>query len=384
MINIKYEKMYCSICRNSNIENIFSKNVNEITIDGILKVKTNWSICKHCGFVFQNPVPDEKSLNEYYNLQSECIDESDNIRNYYYKMYEYIKNNTNYNSINKILDIGCRRGEMLKLFKNDNKNILGIEPSDCNVEYLKKCYIPVIKGLFNNNIVENKKFDLILLINVLEHIKNPDKMLNEICNKLTNDGYLLINVPTLEACHKTVNINNISDYFTFQHLQYFTPDNLIYLLQKNGFVIVKYDIEGSSINIVCNNINNSSKLEFKSQYKRNKKIVVDYLTERKKKLANLRHILENINSNGLIIYGAGAHTTQLMQIMNFDKFKLVGICDSDKNKYGMNLAGIKVCNIDEIDKSIFNDILISSSAYQEEIYNFLIKKFPEKNIIKLY
>lgn len=383
MINIEYEKINCPICNGNSIENIFCKDVNEITLNGILRVKLNWSICKCCGFVFQNPVLDEKSLNEFYNLQSECIDESDNIRNYYYKIYEYIKNNINYKSINDILDIGCRRGELLRLFKNDIKNILGIEPSNCNVEYLKKHSIPVIKGLFNNSVIKNKKFDLILLINVLEHMKKPDKILSDIYNKLTNNGYLFISVPILDACLRNVNVNNISDYFTFQHLHYFTEDNLIYLLQKNGFNIVKYNIEESSINIICN-IGNVSNLEFKNDYYRNKKIVLDYLNIRKDKLAKLINILKNINSSGLLIYGAGAHTTQLMQLMNFNKLNLVGICDSDKNKHGMNLGGIKVCNIDDIDKSKISDILISSNAYQEEIYTFLIKKFPQKNIIKLY
>lgn len=382
-MDINYEKINCPVCENNDTDKIFESEINEVILHGLIKVKVNISICKKCGFVFQNPVPNETSLNEYYNLQSDTIEQSNVIRNEYCEMYTFIKRNTNYECINKVLDIGCRRGEMLEIFKNDNKHILGIEPSECNVKYLNEVLIPVIKGMFSNEIVKDKQFDLIMLTNVLEHIKNPSKIVSDIYNKLNSNGYLFISVPNFDECINDRNINNISNYFGFQHLQYFTVDSLVSLLQRNGFNIIKYNIKGSSINVICN-ISNDITLEFKNQYERNKKIVIDYLNERENKIANLVHILENINSNGLLIYGAGAHTTQLMQIMDFDKFKLVGVCDSDKNKYGMNLAGIKVCSIDEVDKSKFYDILISSSAYQEEIYNFLTKKFPEKNIIKLY
>ncbi|OSA93192.1 UNVERIFIED_ORG: hypothetical protein B2H98_14315 [Clostridium botulinum] len=383
MIDINYEKIHCPVCENNDIDNIFESEINEVILHGIIKVKVNIGICKKCGLVFQNPVPDETSLNEYYKLQSDTIEQSDDIRSEYYEIYTYIKNNTNYELINKVLDIGCRRGEMLKLFKNDNKHILGIEPSECNVKYLNEVLIPVIKGTFNNQVVKNKQFNLIMLINVLEHIKNPGKIVTEIYNKLTSNGYLFISVPNFDKCINDKNINNISNYFGFQHLQYFTLDTLVSLLQKSGFNIIKYDIKDSSINVICN-VSNDIKLEFKNQYERNKEMLTEFLNGRKQKLANLVYILKNLNSNGLVIYGAGAHTTQLMQIMNFDKLNLVGICDSDENKYGMSLGGFKVCNINELDASKFNDILISSNAYQDEIYKYLIGKFPGKNIIKLY
>ncbi|BAH06896.1 class I SAM-dependent methyltransferase [Clostridium kluyveri] len=384
MQKIEYEYVNCSICGNNYIDKVYTNNINESTLDGILPVTVNIGICKKCGFIFQYLVPTEKSLSRYYSRQSECNDESNFISKEYYETYDFIKENVEYNNINKVLDIGCRRGEILTLFKSDYKNVLGIEPSSSNVKYLReKAHIPVINEMFSNDILKGEQFDLIILTNVLEHMKNPRSVLKDIFKKISNNGYLFCSVPKIGACINKKFLNNISDFFSFQHLNYFTINNLLYFIKKLGYGVVKYRQTGESIQIICNKIK-EEKIQLINEYKINNEIIKTYIRERHKSISKIINKIRNLESDGLIIYGAGTHTTQFLQLIDFSKLNIVGICDSDKNKYGIQIADFTICSIDEIDQIKFKDIIISSNEYQNEIYEYLIKKFPDKNIIKLY
>jgi 2-polyprenyl-3-methyl-5-hydroxy-6-metoxy-1,4-benzoquinol methylase len=100
----------------------------------------------------------------------------------------------------KLLDIGCGEGWALQYFANLGWDVVGVDYSEfgCNTHNPS-----MINNLITGEITENlhtlvndlQKFDLIWLDNVLEHVLEPEELLN-VCNKLVNDrGLLVIEVP---------------------------------------------------------------------------------------------------------------------------------------------------------------------------------------------
>lgn len=101
----------------------------------------------------------------------------------------------------KILEIGCGTGETLSFLKQlcPKAQLNGIDISPLAVEYTK------IRNHFNAyqaNAVKlpfkENSFDLVLFLDVLEHIKNDQKAVNEAIRVLKNKGWVILTCPSLK------------------------------------------------------------------------------------------------------------------------------------------------------------------------------------------
>ena len=76
-----------------------------------------------------------------------------------------------------VFDIGFGFAQALIYLKNKGMSVSGLEPSIEGVEYARENGINAIHtGIENFDVVENKS-DLVLLMNVLEHLREPRKTL---------------------------------------------------------------------------------------------------------------------------------------------------------------------------------------------------------------
>jgi len=96
-----------------------------------------------------------------------------------------------------ILEVGAGIGSFTKHYIKSNKKILLTDLDTSNFIFLKKKYLKLnnIKVLKNKTNKINNKFDNIIYLNVLEHIKNDKKEINIAMSKLNKEGYLIILVP---------------------------------------------------------------------------------------------------------------------------------------------------------------------------------------------
>lgn len=127
------------------------------------------------------------------------------------------------------LDIGTGQGKILdKLKEYFGKHIHCIEPQETGLqERGYKTYKDISEV--------NKKFDLITMFHVLEHIPNQIEYLKKVFNKLKDEGQIIIEVPhardilieTCEAFRKHT--------FWSEHLILHTDKTLIELLLHCGF-----------------------------------------------------------------------------------------------------------------------------------------------------
>lgn len=94
-----------------------------------------------------------------------------------------------------ILDIGCYTADPLK-FLPASVNYYGIDGDESALEIAKKRGASVIKlDLENEQIPLTRKFDIILATELLEHLKDPEKLIKQIKSLLKEDGVVLISLP---------------------------------------------------------------------------------------------------------------------------------------------------------------------------------------------
>lgn len=170
------------------------------------------------------------------------------------------------NDFNTVLDIGSGVGTIAFYLASKGKKVTGIEISESAVSIAKanaKIFnlekkIDFIAAEFPSG-VPNKKYDLVIFSEVIEHLEDDNKALRDIWNVLKPSGLLVITTPSQNAPLYRMGLLNNFDK-EVGHLRRYTPKSLKLLVEKNGFKVVSSEInEGIIRNFLFTN-NGAGKL----------------------------------------------------------------------------------------------------------------------------
>ena len=158
-------------------------------------------------------------------------------------IYKYLNHFT---GREKILEIGCGGGLILKDFHEKGYFCLGIDPSPIAAKASKKYGFQLISETFPVDSLKNS-FDLIYHSDVLEHVLDPISFIKEQHDILNKDGILVVSIPNAT---ENLEIGDIS-IAMHQHLQYFTFNSITNLLQITGFKVIGIEKSGYGGSIYC-------------------------------------------------------------------------------------------------------------------------------------
>lgn len=216
--------------------------------------------------VFQNALgywevtnkPNEIELEEYYSKIYFQTNQGAYAAQYSPEELEYFDNGNemkfrivedllkvNAQSEKRLLDIGCGEGFTLDFFRKRHWQTLGL---DYSVEGVKKKNPQVASNVIQGNIYhsidslisQKKTFEVITVLNVLEHVIDPIKLLKDLNHLLVPGGILIILVPNdfSQLQLKLLNEKKISSKFWVRypdHLNYFSRESLINVCESTGF-----------------------------------------------------------------------------------------------------------------------------------------------------
>jgi SAM-dependent methyltransferase len=98
------------------------------------------------------------------------------------------------------LDVGCGMGQYLLAAQRLGFEVLGFEPSAEHAHLAKtRLKLPVISDYFSAERVGGRRFDLIMLSHVIEHIYSPKKFLHELIGVLKPGGVLIVITPNRKS-----------------------------------------------------------------------------------------------------------------------------------------------------------------------------------------
>ena len=212
----KIEKKDCLCCSRLTF-NSFSKN---------FKV----GICQNCGL--ERFVNKRKIFFDYNNQNEKYTDENylnGSVIRWSHKKIPKIVNVVG----RKILEVGCFTGFYLNYLEKFGSIVEGIDINLKAIAHGKLIYPKSIKlqSSFTNNILI-KEYDIILSIDFLEHIEDPNSMIKLLKRKLKKGGFLVIAGPLDKRF-----FHDKSDYPP-HHLWRFTFKGIDTLCNKHGFVFV--------------------------------------------------------------------------------------------------------------------------------------------------
>lgn len=223
------------ICQNENSEIILKAN-------GYKLYK-----CLSCDLIFskkdeQEILDSQKVYENYY--KKETASRFGFIIEWVVKTFRFLRAykvsilNLKYKSI---LDIGSGRGWMLyfmrKYFKYDRT--VGTQIA-LNAYIFSKDKLGL--EIYNQDLLElslEKKFDIITILHVLEHVENPEKYVEKINELLNKNGSLYIEVPNYNSWTRKLTQKHWLALDLKHHLFFFTPSSLVSLLKKYNLEVKK-------------------------------------------------------------------------------------------------------------------------------------------------
>lgn len=200
-------------------------------------------INKEYDMLVTNPVPD--NLGDYYKSE-DYISHTDSKKSLFDKVYQSVKNitlkrklkliNSFQTSSKNILDVGAGTGDFLKVCQNNSWNVFGVEPDLGARNIASKKEITLQEDLSK---IENKKFDVITLWHVLEHVENLEEYISTLNNLLSDNGRLIIAVPN----YKSYDANYYKQFWAAfdvpRHLWHFSQTSISKLFSKENMIIEK-------------------------------------------------------------------------------------------------------------------------------------------------
>lgn len=209
--------------------------------------------CRDCGFTFANPVPSDAALRAFYNSPF-----YDNYRAYearrmetqpYFSVsYSDLPRLADWIDLNRdarILDFGCGPGSFLAMLRDRGfANVEGLELNLQSADVARRRH--GIELATDLGALKRQTYDVVSMIEVIEHLPEPEAMLRTISALLEPGGRLFITTDSVRNLTSR-RIPRYSQHYTGpSHVSLFTERAIRRLIERTGFAIERMETDASS------------------------------------------------------------------------------------------------------------------------------------------
>lgn len=179
----------------------------------------------------------EKDYPFLQNLSEEILDENISLK----QMLYLIESNKS------VLEFGCATGYFSHLLMKKGCEVVGIEinPDAARLaeQYCKQVIVADLDSIFLPELLPSQEFDIAVFGDVLEHLRNPWKVLEETRRLLKPDGYIVASIPNI--AHGAIRLALLKGKFEYTnlgilddtHLRFFTRSTVQDLFEKSGYEV---------------------------------------------------------------------------------------------------------------------------------------------------
>lgn len=142
----------------------------------------------------------------------------------------------------KVLDFGCGAATYLQDFAARGVNITGAEISlemvqECRAIHLNVQHVPNPERVP----FEDSQFDIVYLMQVFEHLRNPSQLIAELVRVTKHGGTIYVAVPNHKSIWRRLFRKNwVAGWFPPFHLYHYDLESLSKLTAANGAVVVSH------------------------------------------------------------------------------------------------------------------------------------------------
>ena len=150
----------------------------------------------------------------------------------------------------RLFDVGCAQGFLMEEARKAGFRVEGVDASEEIVKQVRANGFKVYLSLFEDLRLPAQKFDVVTLLQTIEHMKDLSLSLKKVWKILKPGGYLLITTPDREGFLGRVMGRFWFTYHNSEHLYFFSKRSLANLLERHRFVVKKiYTEYGRQLNV---------------------------------------------------------------------------------------------------------------------------------------
>jgi 2-polyprenyl-3-methyl-5-hydroxy-6-metoxy-1,4-benzoquinol methylase len=218
--------------------------------------------CENCSLVYVSPILKEKKIinlyknSQYSNAWGKILSNKTEYKfnqNKFENILRDIKKITNKKG--KLLDVGCAVGQFLDTFKKENWKTYGIELNDFERKISQKKKHVVYNKKIEDDFLPKEHFDLVSILEVLEHVYDPLKVIKSISRITKKNGLLIIIVPNVESLAASIMQSRCNMFLGMSHITMFSPHTLKLLVEKFSFKQIFCTSITSELNVINNYLN---------------------------------------------------------------------------------------------------------------------------------
>lgn len=386
----------CPVCGGRSSEMMFRQSFRALDGIGLLD-GYDVVVCQGCGMTFAGGIPAQAVFDEYYRDLSkyayehragqESPDDEWRLRQVAHTLRPFIPG-----CETRILEIGCSNGRLLSFLKEDGyENVFGLDPSPACAESARNCYgVEVFTGSIFHPPVRDHKYQFLILLGVLEHIRDVNVAVATLRRLLVGGGLVYVEVP--DATNFIAERDAPFQEFSTEHLNFFSPTALGYLMEAAGFLtvevksVIRPDRTGKPLTIVYGVFENAGvrRTDFPghSDAETGLRRYINKCSELDTALRG--RINQAVSgSRKIVVWGVGTHTQRLLATGALNPANIVAFVDSNPKYQNQQLQGIPVVKPETL-RDHPEPILISSFGFQHEIENQIRAMKLPNDLILLY
>lgn len=235
---MRLETVFCNLCGSSDQQQRFRKK-GHLTEETFTIVQ-----CRSCGLMFVNPRLSEEKIQSLYDkdyFSGEGFDPFVALEEESQKITWAARALDRIAAVKHppvdLLEVGPGRGHFLGMAGERGFRAVGLELSDYAAQRLRQDGLQVLQGTIDRAGIPDQSYDVVVAVEVIEHLTDPRSFFVEVARILRPDGLFYYETGDID-CEQARAQGVDWDYIRPEgHLYYFSPRTLARYLTECGFSV---------------------------------------------------------------------------------------------------------------------------------------------------
>lgn len=231
---------YCWVCGSDKLHIVKTSNIEgNLDTRSFAITDSNYGVtgelhqCAKCGFIQASKLKDV--LAYYEKLDDSAYVESRSQRSIQAK--KILKRVKKICPTGRLLDVGAGIGILVEQAIELGYDACGIEPSEWLQRKAVNCEIPIHLGTLPNPKLKGP-YDIICIVDIIEHVSNPRNILYEISKILSKNGVVVVVTPNVSAIITKL-LRHRWWHYRVAHIGYFNKKTLNIIFENAKYELIE-------------------------------------------------------------------------------------------------------------------------------------------------
>lgn len=206
--------------------------------------------CRHCGHVYTNPRwQADELLDAYVAVEDETyvLERAGRERTFAHHL-NHLEKFSGPGAGRPLLDVGAYIGIFVEVAQANGWQAIGVEPSQWAAKLAQENGLPVFQGTLDAPMLKERRFDVITMWDVIEHMDDPAAEIVKARELLKPGGIMAIHTMDVDSLTARL-MGRRWPWLMDMHIEYFSQATMRRLLLNQGMEVLWSGIQGRYLSL---------------------------------------------------------------------------------------------------------------------------------------